>query len=118
MIGGISEEDLLKWANERAGDAAIKGFSDKSIATGKFFFNILKSIEERAIDYDYVFPGENEKEVEDNAKYIISVARRLDAVVFCVWEDIRDVKQKMMLVMTASLKKMAEEYAAKKEQKA
>ena len=58
-LGGISEDELLKWANGRVGDAAIKGFSDKSISTGKFFFALLKSIEERAIDYDYVFPGKH-----------------------------------------------------------
>ena len=61
--------------------------------------------------------GENDKEIEDNAKYIISVARRLNAVVFCVWEDIKDVKPKMMMVMTASLRQVAEDLEKAKAEK-
>jgi len=38
-----------------------------------------------------------------NAKYIISVARKLGAVIFLTWEDIRDVKPKMIMTLVASL---------------
>lgn len=30
--------------------------------------------------------GENAEEIENNAKYVISVARRLGATVFLIWE--------------------------------
>jgi hypothetical protein len=33
-----------------------------------------------------VLPGETDEECENNAKYIVSVARRLGATVFLIWE--------------------------------
>lgn len=53
---------------------------------GHFFFKVLSSIEARAIDEEFVLPGETDEEIENNAKYIISVARRLGATVFLIWE--------------------------------
>ncbi len=47
--------------------------------------------------------GETDEEKENNAKYIISIARKLGAVIFSVWEDIPKVNFKMMLILFASL---------------
>ena len=52
----------------------------------------MKSIESRAIDWELVQPGENIGEIENNAKYVISIARRIGATVFLVWEQLRDVR--------------------------
>lgn len=38
-----------------------------------------------------------------NAKYIISIARKLGATIFVVWEDIVEVKPKITFVLIASL---------------
>jgi len=38
-----------------------------------------------------------------NAKYIISVARKLGAVIFLTWEDIKDVKPKMITTLVGAL---------------
>jgi len=72
-------------------------------------FALLNSIEPRAINWEYVSAGENEEQIENNAKYALSVARRIGATIFCVWEDIRDVKPKMIMTILAALKKVAEE---------
>jgi len=45
-----------------------------------------------------------------NAKYAISVARRLGATCFLVWEDIRDCKPGMLMTFIGSLMKCAETY--------
>lgn len=37
-----------------------------------------------------------------NAKYTISIARKLGATIFVVWEDITEVKPKIMFVLIAS----------------
>jgi hypothetical protein len=51
MIGNTSEEDLLKWANSRVEEAnQINAFKDPKISDCKFLFNLLASIEPRAID--------------------------------------------------------------------
>lgn len=39
----------------------------------------------------------------NNAKYIISVARKFGAAVFLTWEDIVEVKPKMIMSFVASL---------------
>jgi hypothetical protein len=41
--------------------------------------------------------------LENNAKYAISIARKLGATIFLVWEDITEVKPKMCLTFTAGL---------------
>lgn len=41
---------------------------------------------------------------EQNAKYVLSVARKLGATIFLVWEDIKEVKPKMLMIFVATLK--------------
>ena len=53
--------------------------------------------------------GETEEEQENNSKYILSIARKLGAVIFCVWEDIPKVNFKMILVLVCSLFELYEE---------
>lgn len=38
-----------------------------------------------------------------NAKYGISIARKLGAIIFLVWDDIPNVNAKMILIYIASL---------------
>jgi len=38
-----------------------------------------------------------------NAKYAISLARKLDAVIFCVWEDMVNVNPKQMLIYFSTM---------------
>jgi len=40
---------------------------------------------------------------------VISVARRIGATTFLVWEDIRDVKANMIMTFIASLAKIADD---------
>lgn len=44
-----------------------------------------------------------DEQIENNAKYAISIARKLGATVFLVWEDIKDLKQKMLMTFVAAL---------------
>jgi hypothetical protein len=38
-----------------------------------------------------------------NAKYAISIARKLGASIFLTWEDIKEVKSKMLMTFLAGL---------------
>lgn len=53
--------------------------------------------------------GETDEERENNAKYILSIARKLGAVIFSVWEDITKVNPKMILVLVCTLFEIYEE---------
>jgi len=50
----------------------------------------------------------------NNAKYVLSVARKLGCSVFLVWEHIRDVNPKFLLTLVAAIKTTGENYAASK----
>ena len=106
IIGGQTEKELLKWANEKVNkeDSKIKSFRDKSIKTGKFLIDLCGAIEPRAINWDIVTPGETDEDQTLNAKYAISIARMLGADIFCVWEDITTLNQKQILIFICSLK--------------
>ena len=59
------------------------------------------------MNWDIVTPGSNDEEKALNAKYAISIARMLGAVVFCVWEDIVAAKEKMILVFVCALNEVS-----------
>ena len=105
LIGDKSEDDLVKWANDLVGGKAtsIKNLKDKSMSDSKFLLNLCGAIESRAVNWEIVTTGENEADLTLNAKYLISVARKLGAVIFCVWEDIVQVNAKQMLILIATL---------------
>jgi plastin-1 len=104
VIGDKTEEDLVKWANESVGGkhTSIENLRDKSLADSKFLIHLLSSIEPRAVNWDLVQAGETDEEKQNNAKYAISIARKLGAVMFCVWEDLVHVNPKQLLIFVST----------------
>lgn len=83
----MTDDKILEWANGRVPEEfKVTSFKDANLKKGHFFFKVLASIEPRALNEEFVLPGETDEEVENNAKYVISVARRLGATVFLIWE--------------------------------
>lgn len=109
-LGQISEKDLIKWANEKSGnpDLHIKKFKDKKLKDSQFLFALLRAVEPRSLNEELILPGKDDDEREQNAKYVCSVARKLGCVIFLVWEDITEVKDKMILTLVAQIKYVAE----------
>lgn len=64
---------------------------------------ICQAIQKGCVNWEIVTPGVTDEEKALNAKYAISIAWMLGAVVFCVWEDIVAAKEKMILVFICSL---------------
>ena len=56
----------------------------------------------------YFTIGSTPEDVENNSKYVLSIARQLGAVIFLVWEDIRDINPKMIMTLFAALAYIAE----------
>lgn len=65
--------------------------------------DLLAAVEPRCINLAMVTPGASQHERELNAKYVISIARKLGCCIFLLWEDIVEVNAKMVLVFVASL---------------
>jgi plastin-1 len=103
----IEEKQMIAWANEKvkaAGKSSVmRSFQDNSLANGHFFIDLCFAIREKSVNYEHVLPGNNPDECLDNAKYAISTARKLGAVIFCLPEDIVEVKPKMLLTLVGSL---------------
>jgi plastin-1 len=74
-----------------------------NVCCSVFLLNLLKSIEPRAVNASIPTEGATDEEKKKNAKYIISVARKIGAQVLLTWEDIVDVKPKMIMTLVASI---------------
>jgi plastin-1 len=105
--GPVNDQDLIKWANEsvrKAGrSTSMVNFQDKTLNNGLFFLDLLYSVESRIIDWDLVTAGNNPSDSLLNAKYAISIARKLGATIFLLPEDVVEVKPKMIMTFVASI---------------
>ncbi|KAJ3141985.1 hypothetical protein HK100_004466 [Physocladia obscura] len=104
----ISESDIIAWANNtvkvRAGKStSISQFKDPGLANGVFLLDLLNGIQKGVVDYSMVGPGRTEEDALLNAKYAISIARKLGATIFVLPEDIVEVKPKMILTFVGTL---------------
>lgn len=103
----IEDAEIIAWANEKVASAGrqsrMKSFKDKSLCTSHFFFDLLYAIEPRIINWDLVTDASNEEDKLSNAKYAISVARKLNCTIFLLPEDIVEVKDKMILTFVAAM---------------
>jgi len=114
-LGGGKEpkdSEIVSWANKTVAAAEkstrkITGFRDKKIADGRFLLDLLAAIEPRAINEDLVTEGSSDEEIKQNNRYVISVARKIGASVFLTWEDIAEVKPKMVMQLVASIMLLA-----------
>ena len=110
IIGERSEEELIEWANSKISpDRKIKSLKEKKLGDGLFWIDLLAAIEPRCIRWDLIVKDNpSDKDREMNAKYALSVARGLGAMIFVVWEDITEVKSKLLLTFLASLYDVAQ----------
>jgi len=101
------EAEIVKWVNEKLWQAGkkskISGFQDSSISTGLPLIDLIDAIKPGSINYDIVTTAETDEEKVANAKYGISMARRLGARVYALPEDIVEVKPKMVMTVFAVL---------------
>jgi len=104
IIGSKTDKDLINWCNEVVGgDTPLVGFHDAKFSTGRVLIKMCGSIEPRIINWDLVTEGNTDEEKEMNAKYAISIARKLGAIIFMVWDDIPKINKKMLLIFVCSL---------------
>jgi len=108
-VGGgapVSEQAMIKWANEAvsaSGKAStMKSFKDQNLKDSVFFLELLDAIRP-VVDWNIVQRGNTDAELLNNAKYAISIARKLGATIFVLPEDITESKDKMILTFIGSI---------------
>jgi len=100
IIGSKTEVDLLAWVSKIE---EVKDFKDPKFADGQLLIKLCAEIEPRIINWDLVGKTGSDEDKENNAKYAISIARKLGAVIFLVWDDIPELNKKMILIFVCSL---------------
>ncbi|XP_061396637.1 plastin-3 isoform X2 [Musca vetustissima] len=103
----IVEKEIVQWVNSKLSEAgketSLKNFNDPAIADGKIVIDLIDSIKAGSINYDLVRTGGTEEDNLANAKYAISMARKIGARVYALPEDITEVKPKMVMTVFACM---------------
>jgi len=89
IIGGKADEEIVAWINKMAKPPGIKNFKDPVLKTARTFIDVMAKIEPDIIDWTLIKEGKDDTEIEMNAKYCISIARKLGATIFLAWDDFK-----------------------------
>jgi plastin-1 len=102
----VTDQDMINWSNEKVRAAgkksSMRDFKDSSLKTSVFFLDLLDAIK-NCVNYDLVTAGTTDEDATQNAKYVISIARKIGCTIFLLPEDIVEVKHKMILTLVGSI---------------
>ena len=103
----VTDKEIIAWANEKVKgsgkNSSIKSFQDSSLGNGIFLLDLCAAVGPGAVDPAVVTSGSTDEMKMNNARYSISVARKIGACVFLTPEDITEVKSKMIMTFVASM---------------
>jgi plastin-1 len=102
-----SEATVLAWANRQveASGANIRlaRLNDKSVSDCRFLLALLQAVAPKMVDPECIRTGGDAEDKKLNAKYVISLARKLGCVIFLSWDDIMEARQKMLFSLLAAI---------------
>ncbi|KFV86446.1 Plastin-3, partial [Struthio camelus australis] len=103
-----NDDIIVSWVNRTLKEAgkstSIQNFKDKTISTSLAVVDLIDAIQPGCINYDLVKTGHlSEDDKQNNAKYAVSMARRIGARVYALPEDLVEVKPKMVMTVFACL---------------
>ena len=81
-----------------------------ALSDGRFLMHILADIAPKVINWEVMEYDGSDKAKENNAKYVISVARMLNAMIFCVWDQIVKPHRKQMFILFCVLAELKKTY--------
>uniref|UniRef100_A0A8C4RY67 Lymphocyte cytosolic protein 1 (L-plastin) n=1 Tax=Erpetoichthys calabaricus TaxID=27687 RepID=A0A8C4RY67_ERPCA len=103
----VTDDTIVTWVNQTlsgAGKGTISGFKDSQISTSMPVLDLIDAIQPGSIRYDLVkLEDLTDDEKLNNAKYAISMARKIGARVYALPEDLVEVKPKMVMTVFACL---------------
>lgn len=104
----VNDDVIIKWVNQTLASAnkstSISSFKDKSISTSLPVLDLIDAIAPNAIHQEMV-KRENLSDLDklNNAKYAISIARKIGARIYALPDDLVEVKPKMVMTVFACL---------------
>ncbi|XP_023680220.2 plastin-1 isoform X1 [Paramormyrops kingsleyae] len=104
----VNDQIIINWVNDslQCGKKStfITSFKDKSISTSLPVIDLIDTIAPNAIKAEMVKRDDfTDDDKLNNAKYAISVSRKIGAKVYALPEDLLEVKPKMVLTVFACL---------------
>ncbi|KAK6092451.1 fimbrin [Batrachochytrium dendrobatidis] len=107
----ITDSDIVKWANDAVKasgkSSTMSSFKDPSLHNGIFLLDLLQAIKKGIVNSELVTNGATDESAKMNAKYAISIARKLGATIFVLPEDIVEVKSKMIMTFVGTIMALA-----------
>ena len=105
-LGGgkpVKDQDILAWVNSKI-STPISSFKDPKISTSMPIYELLNALKPGTIDFSIVAQNpKDDAEKFANAKYALSMARKIGAVIYTLPEDIVESTQKMTMCAFACL---------------
>ncbi|KAM4664230.1 plastin-3 isoform 1-T4 [Discoglossus pictus] len=107
--GQKANDDLIvQWVNRTLAESgkktSIHSFKDKTISTSLAVVDLIDAIQPGCINYELVKTDNlDDDDKHENAKYAVSMARRIGARVYALPEDLVEVKHKMVMTVFACL---------------
>uniref|UniRef100_A0A1A8G3W9 Plastin-3 n=1 Tax=Nothobranchius korthausae TaxID=1143690 RepID=A0A1A8G3W9_9TELE len=103
-----NDDIIVKWVNKTLAEAGkstrISSFKDKEICSSLAVLELIDAIQPGSINFELVKTGGlSEDDKLNNAKYAISMARKIGARVYALPEDLVEVKPKMVMTVFACL---------------
>lgn len=105
----ITDKDIISWANEKVRQSRrllggdIVSFRDPILSDSLYLLDSVHSVEPRTVNWDMVSNESTDSSKAGNAKYAIGCAQKIGASVLLTYEDIVEVKPKMLMIFVASL---------------
>uniref|UniRef100_G3T2F5 Plastin 1 n=1 Tax=Loxodonta africana TaxID=9785 RepID=G3T2F5_LOXAF len=104
----VNDEIIIKWVNQTLKNAnkktSISSFKDKSISTSLPVLDLIDAIEPNAVRQEMIKREDlSDEDKLNNAKYAISVARKIGARIYALPDDLVEVKPKMVMTVFACL---------------
>ncbi|KAF1384373.1 hypothetical protein PFLUV_G00117660 [Perca fluviatilis] len=107
--GAVAGDDLIvSWVNKTLAEAgkssSIKSFKDKAIGTSMPVLDLIDAIQPQSVNFELVQKGSlSDEDKLNNAKYAISMARKIGAKVYALPEDLVEINPKMVMTIFACL---------------
>ncbi|XP_036410287.1 plastin-1 [Megalops cyprinoides] len=104
----VNDQTIINWVNttltQGKKNTTISSFKDKLISTSLPVIDLIDTIAPNAIREEMVKRGEMTADDKlNNAKYAISVSRKIGAKVYALPDDLVEVKPKMVMTVFACL---------------
>ena len=106
--GRISDNEIVDWVNQTLKGAgkssSISSFKDPKIASSMSVIDLVDAVKPGSINYDLIITNPDSLgDKMKNAKYAVSMARKIGATVFALPEDLVEVKNKMVMTIFATI---------------